>query len=312
MSRKITENKLTLLEELVWLRSKINFDYIFKKNNFSNDDIKRYYKKNKYLLYRIAAGDKNGNMHIGISDDGIVKKNEKYQTYHVSKLDEIIKTNNYSQVLELGCGQGANMAYLAKKNKNVSFKGIDLYPSLDKKNKKYNITLFEGDYHNLEKIQDNSIDLVYAIETMCYSMDKNQIFKEVNRVLKKDGLFIIFDAYLAKERNKLSEIEMIGAKLVENGYYLNEFEYIGNLTKYIKENNFEIIREENMKKKVINHLLDYQNRIKKYMKFGVLFKLTSKLVSKEVLGNIVPIYFMYNTVNMDLSVYYYHILKKIK
>lgn len=309
MGSEITKDKQTLLKELVYLRSKINFDYSFENNNFHNDDIKRYYKKTKYILYRFA-GSRDGYMHIGISDDGICKKGKNYQTYHVDKLDKIIKENKCRQVLELGCGQGANMAYLAKRNKNVSFKGIDLYPSLDRKNKKYDITLFEGDYHNLEKIEDNSVDLIYAIETMCYSSNKNQIFKEVNRVLKKDGLFIIFDAYLAKERNKLSEIEMIGAKLVESGYYLNEFEYIGNLTKYINENNFKVIKEENMKEKTINHLLNYQNRIKKYIKFGSLFKFACKLVPKEVLGNIVPIYFMYNTIDMDLSVYYYHILRK--
>lgn len=54
-------------------------------------------------------------MHIGISDDGICKNDKNYQTYHVMKIDEIIKQNNFKNILELGCGQGANMAYLAKK-----------------------------------------------------------------------------------------------------------------------------------------------------------------------------------------------------
>lgn len=302
--------KVKLIRDLVWLRSKVNFDFIYDKKSFSNEDVIRYYKKTKYLLYRLA-GSKNGEMHIDISDDGIHKKGIKYQEYHEEKLSEILKNNpNIKNVLELGCGQGANMAYLAKRHPKVKFLGIDLFPSLDRKNRKLDISLIKGDYHDLSMIEDNSIDMVYALETLCYSQNKNQIFKEVNRVLKPNGLFIIYDAYLNKKRNELSEIEEIGAKLVERGYYLNEFEYIGNIDKYIQDNHFKIVKEENMKGKVINHLKFYQTRIQKYLKFGPLFTLFCKIIPKEVLGNIVPVYFMANTVEMDLSVYMCHILIK--
>ena len=309
MKNNIDNYKIKLIKDLVWLRSKVNFDFIFEQDKFSHDDIKRYYKKTKYLLYRIP-GSKDGYMHIGISDDGICEKGKTYQTYQLNKIDEIIKSNNFKNVLELGSGQGANMAYLAKRNPNIKFTGIDLYPSLDKKNRKYNINLISGDYHNLESIESNSVDIVYAVETLCYSTNKNQIFKEVSRVLKKDGIFIIYDAYLAKMREELSEIESIGASLVENGYYLDEFEYIGNIDKYINNNSFEVLAAENMKNKIINHLYEYQHKIEKCFKFGLLFKLACKMVPKEVLGNIVPIYFMADTVDLDLSVYYFHMLKK--
>lgn len=302
--------KKKIIKDLIWLRSKINFDFIYEKDAFSNEDVIRYYKKTKYLLYRLA-GSKNGEMHIDISDDGIHKNGVKYQEYHEEKLSEILKDNSkIKNVLELGCGQGANMAYLAKRHPNVKFTGIDLYPSLDKKNKKYDITLIQGDYHDLSMIENNSIDMVYALETLCYSQNKNQIFKEVNRVLKPNGLFIIYDAYLNKKRSELSEIEEIGARLVENGYYLNEFEYVGNINQYITNNDFEIVKSENMKNKVINHLRHYQTRIQRYFNFGPLFTLFCKILPKEVLGNIVPVYFMADTIEMDLSVYMNHILKK--
>lgn len=302
--------KEKLIQDLIWLRSKINFDFIFESNSFENEDVIRYYKKTKYLLYRLA-GSKNGEMHIDISDDGIHRKGVKYQEYHEEKLSEILKNNsNIKNVLELGCGQGANMAYLAKRHPKVKFLGIDLLPSLDKKNRKLDISLIQGDYHDLSMIEDNFIDMVYALETLCYSQNKNQIFKEVNRVLKPNGLFIIYDAYLNKKRNELSEIEEIGAQLVEKGYYLNEFEYIGNIDKYIKNNNFEILKAENMKNKVINHLKYCQTRIKKLFKFGPLFTLFCKMLPKEVVGNIVPVYFMANTIEMDLSVYMCHVLIK--
>lgn len=191
-SGRIEKEKTKLLKDLIWLRSKINFDFLFEQDIYSNDDVKRYYKKTKYLLYRLNS--KEGYMHIGISEDGECEKNKHNhnQTYQTDKVNEFIKRANAKHILELGCGQGANMAYLAKQNKNAFFTGIDLYPSLDKKNRKYNISLIEGDYHCLDKIRDNSADLVYAIETLYYSTNKNQIFKEVNRVIKKRWFIYYF------------------------------------------------------------------------------------------------------------------------
>lgn len=51
---RMEEKKIKLLKDLAWLRNKFNFDFIFEQNNFSNKDIKRYYKKTKYLLYRMV------------------------------------------------------------------------------------------------------------------------------------------------------------------------------------------------------------------------------------------------------------------
>ena len=65
-----------------------------------------------------------------------------------------------------------------------------------------------------------------------------------------------------------------------------------------------------MKDKVINHLKHYQIRIHKYFNFGPLFKLFCEMLPKEVLGNIVPVYFMADTIEMDLFVYVNHILRK--
>ena len=48
---------------------------------------------------------------------------------------------------------------------------MDLYPSIDKSLE--NITLLQGDYHDLSKMENHSMDLVYGIETLCYSINKD-------------------------------------------------------------------------------------------------------------------------------------------
>jgi ubiquinone/menaquinone biosynthesis C-methylase UbiE len=301
-----------LFKKLWFLRGNFNFDFLFDKDCFSKSDLRDYYIKNKYLLYRWASGSKDGFMHMGLSDNGKREKGKHYQTYQVEKIDEIIKENNFKNVLELGCGQGANACYLASRNKDVKFFALDLYINIEKKKRLNNISYLEGDYHDLSQFKDNSMDLIYGIETVCYSTDKDKIFKEVNRVLKKDGLFILFDGYLNKEKKDMSYVELTICKLVENGFYMDEFEHIGNIQKYIDNNNFEILKEENMKEKLINHLYNYQEKINHAIKHKVLFRLGAKLVPNVVLGNLLPIYFMADTIDFNLSVYYYHILRKIR
>ena len=301
------KEKIELVKKLFKLREYANFDFLLEKNNFEDNEIIDYYKKTKHLIYRFQ-GSKEGFMHIGISYDGKYKKGNRYEFNQAKNIDKYIKETNAKNILELGSGQGSNLLFLSKLNKDRNFMGLDLYPSIDKKQK--NVELKQANYHDLSFLEDNSVDLIYAIETLCYSTDKETIFKEVKRVLKKDGLFIIYDGYLGKPRNKLSEIEFLGANLVENGFCLTEFEYIGNIDNYIKKFNFNIIEKTNMKENVLPHMINARKRIDTFMKFGFLFKIALKLIPKKVMANMIPVYFMEYTINTGLSKYYLHILKK--
>lgn len=305
----IQNHEKELIKGILKLSRYAKFDYLLDKNTFSTRDVKRYYKKTKYLLYRLAAKS-IGYMHIGLSDDGKYHKDGMlFQLKHIQKL---ICDTHAKTVLELGSGQGSNLGYLSKRVKDVDFTGLDLYPSLDRKNRRENVKIIQGDYHELKEIPSNSVDLVYAIETLCYSTNKSQIFKEVNRVLKKDGLFIIFDAYMAKPRNKLSQIENLCATLIENGYYLDEFEYIENIEKYAKGNRLEVVEARCLNKESLPSLESYKKKIDKLCKFGFLFRVACSIVPKEVAGNIVPIYFMEDAIKMELAVYYKHVFRKVK
>lgn len=296
-----------LQKDLDVLNSVYDFSFLHSVS-MSNKNIVSYYRKNKYLFYRVMAKSKSGMMHMGLSDDGKCLKNQFYGDYQVKFIDNYIKENSCKKVLEIGSGQGANLFYLAKRNKDCTFYGMDLYPSIDKRLE--NVTLLEGDYHDLSSIPNNSIDLVYAIETLCYSTNKNQIFKEISRVLKKGGLFILFDGYANKKRETLSPIEKEVTLLTERGWVLDCFESIHALDNYIKENGFEALIKENMKDKLQAHVDSYKERLDSVFKHKMFCRFAFLFVSKEVLGNLVPVYLLSNGIRYDFFVYYLHVLKK--
>lgn len=296
-----------LQNDLDILNSVYDFSFLHSVS-MSNKNIISYYRKNKYLFYRIMAKSKSGMMHMGLSDDGKCLKNQFYGNYQVKFIDNYIKENSCKKVLEIGSGQGANLLYLAKQNRDCTFYGMDLYPSIDKRLE--NVTLLEGDYHDLSSIPDHSIDLVYAIETLCYSTNKNRVFKEVNRVLKKGGLFILFDGYANKKRETLTPLEKEVTLLTEKGWVLDCFESIHALDNYIKENGFEMLIKENMKDKLQAHVDSYKERLDSVFKHKMFCHFAFLFVPKEVLGNLVPVYLLSNGIRYDFFVYYLHVLRK--
>jgi ubiquinone/menaquinone biosynthesis C-methylase UbiE len=101
-------------------------------------------------------------------------------------------------ILEVGCGNGTQSVYLARHMKPASMIGIDLIPE--------NIELANGqeiidlpvtfrvdDAQNLDTVSDDYIDILFCIESAFHYPDKEKFLKQVQRVLKQGGKFIIAD-----------------------------------------------------------------------------------------------------------------------
>ena len=104
--------------------------------------------------------------------------------------------NDYT-VLDLGCGGGANIEYFLTKAKKVY--GIDHSETSVKMSSEINKEAIESgrceillkDVNSLP-FEDESIDIVTAFETIYFWNDIEECFKEIYRVLKKGGQFLIF------------------------------------------------------------------------------------------------------------------------
>ena len=103
-----------------------------------------------------------------------------------------------AKVLDCGCGGGANMKRLLKKYPQGIVKGIDYSPVSVEKAKKVNedanlngrCVILQGNVADLI-FAANQFDLVTAFETIYFWPDLLQSFREVHRVLKPDGMFLI-------------------------------------------------------------------------------------------------------------------------
>ena len=103
-----------------------------------------------------------------------------------------------AKVLDCGCGGGANIKRLLKKCPEGIVKGIDYSPVSVEKSKKVNeaaiaegrCTVLQGSVADMIFAGD-WFDAVTAFETVYFWPDLPQCFREVYRVLKPGGTFLI-------------------------------------------------------------------------------------------------------------------------
>jgi len=106
-------------------------------------------------------------------------------------LSEIVKTN---EVLEVGCGRGFYLKALKEINSKIKITGIDLNQKYLKIAKKYvdnkDVKIIKGDVTNL-KFNNESFDGIIASEILEHIKNDKKALKEINRVLKPNGLVMI-------------------------------------------------------------------------------------------------------------------------
>lgn len=99
----------------------------------------------------------------------------------------LIADKIFGDVLEIGCGEGYGLDFIAKNANSLTV--IDKSKSvLDKiKNKHPKINILHQKIPPLSNLKDNSFDIVISFQVIEHIKDANLFIKEIHRVLKPNG-----------------------------------------------------------------------------------------------------------------------------
>ena len=273
-----------------------------------NPHIVNYFEKTK-MMYRLAhswAGYK----HFGISYDGKHKRKDFKEQERI--IERYIRDSDAKNVLELAYGSGVNIASLAQRNPNVTFDGIDLsLKPLKRYAKIPNVHFQFGDYHDLSALEDDVYDVVFIIEALCYSTNKLQVLREVKKKLKRDGLFIIIDAYRRDRATPLSQSEDIMIRLIEKGVALEMFEYVGDVESYMREE-YSIVAAEDFTENILPSTINLERKSRAYFAHPMFAKIVNKILPYDVVKNFIVIYLVPTSIRRQIGCYYVHVLKNDK
>lgn len=278
----------------------------------TKDYIARYYRINQ-IPYSIFH-TRTDLMYMGISRDGLYKEDDLLEAART--INKYIISEQVSSVLELATGRGATSFWLAVQNPKVSFHGIDISEgqlayARKRANQVKNYFPIKGDYHNLSYYPDHTFDIVFEIEALCYSTDKDRVLCEVKRVLKQNGLFILFDGY----RKKLEQnpTEQITSRLVEKGMALERFEQYEDFKSSALNADFSLESEEDVSGYILPTMARFERLAKKFFSFPkIILRFLKFVLPKEFLYNTISGYLGADLVRSGVFGYMITILRKRK
>ena len=137
----------------------IDLEKLIKGEKNSLAQIRNYFRVSHWAYKLFHSQD--GFMHFRISKNGVFTNEDIYHLPDV--IADYIKDGD--TVLELGCGQGANIMYLAYGFPKSHFVGVDLIP-LKKNKMPQNVTIYEQDYSSIPQLTDNSVMPLRLLSTI--------------------------------------------------------------------------------------------------------------------------------------------------
>ncbi|MGB8310240.1 MAG: class I SAM-dependent methyltransferase [Halobacteriota archaeon] len=266
-----------------------------------------YYVSGKFGLKLYSA---EGFYHYGISYDGRYKKEDFKEQARI--VEKHVRDSDSKNVLELACGMGGNMAVLARRNPHVMFDGVDLaLKPLKRFTKTPNVDFQLGDYHDLSAFKDSAYDIVFVIEALCYSTNKLQVLREVKKKLKRDGLFIVIDAYRRDRATPLSPSEKTMQKLIEMSWSLDKFEYVKDVEGYMREE-YSIAVAKDFSQCVLPSATKIARKFRYYFAHPMFARVVNKLLPFDVAKGFIAAYLYPTSSRRQIACYYIHVLKNDK
>lgn len=246
--------------------------------------IQDYYRLTRHAYSRYH--DPGNAVHMGLSEGSEFHPDDlKAQAAFVeSRMPE-----GTQAVLEIATGRGMNTIWLARRHPDVRFHGIDLteaqleYARQDGADLE-NVATSRGDFHDLSEFHDDRFDVVFVVEALCHSEDKARVAKEVARVLRPGGRFVVVDGYRGRPVDKGSDAENRALQLLARGMAVAKFETYQDVCDHLVGSGLAIVEEQDRSSQLKPSLDRCARLADKYMKRPIAAWIMRRLLPRQLIN----------------------------
>lgn len=282
----------------------LNLDKYIQGEKNSLSQIRSYFKINDWAYRHFHSQD--GFMHFRISTNGFFTDEDVY--YQPDTVSQYIKPGDV--VMELGFGQGANLLYLAHCHPDARFIGVDLSPLKKNTIIPGNVTTYQQDYSSLSQFADNSVDVMYAFETVVHNTDKEKIYREVCRVLKPNGVIIVFDYALSAKFESYDAKIQKAIALISKGGAAAMIESLEELNGHYANCGLTLEKSVDHTREVLPDLKRLERKAAKILERPLVARLMFWLLPEQFVTNIILGYLGYDSGNAGIGTYHEWIVRK--
>ncbi len=221
---------------------------------FDTEQIRRYYDRNTPSFVALGQGGSVGAIHRAVWGPGTTTREQAFHfvedriadvVRRVAERSTIEPTGSLAEpphVVDLGCGVGASLCYLAELLP-ITGTGITLSPiqvgvardRIESAGLSDRVVCIEGDYGNLPDDM-KAADVAYAIESFVHGPDPARFFGEAARIVRPGGALVICDDVRrgGNSRNAQRAIQRF-----EHGWHINSLLEADDLRSLAGEGGFE-------------------------------------------------------------------------
>jgi len=164
-------------------------------------DVKKYYERNTKNFQR--HGQSGLSIHRAVWGPGVTTRNSAVHFVEDLILAELRYFEPNPKVLDMGCGVGASLLYIAKRLAIVG-EGVTISPlqasqaaELFESARMHTLRCRSGNFLALPS-DIHDVDLAFSIEAFVHSPDAEGYFSQAARVVRPGGKLIICDDFLSQ------------------------------------------------------------------------------------------------------------------
>jgi SAM-dependent methyltransferase len=221
---------------------------------FDIEQIRRYYDRNTSSFVALGQGGSVGAIHRAVWGPGTTTREQAFHFVEDRIADVLHRVAERStiepagavagppHVVDLGCGVGASLCYLARLLP-ITGTGVTLSPiqvraareRIESTGLSDRVTCIEGDFGNLPTGM-KAADVAYAIESFVHAPDPARFFAEAARLVRPGGALVICDDVRRRGNSRKAERAM---HRFRRGWHVNSLLEAGELRSLAGEGGFE-------------------------------------------------------------------------
>ena len=213
---------------------------------FSAADIRRYYDRNTAAFVALGQGGSVGAIHRAVWGQGVRGREEAFRYVEdqlVERLRRLPLDIDCPHVVDLGCGVGASLCYLAERLPSIRGTGITLSPvqarfaqeRIQHAGLGDRVTCLEGDYVDVPT-RVGPADLAYAIESFVHGPDPARFFAQCRRLIPTGGVLVICDDFKRPTHGKAARRAI---EQFKRGWHINTLLDRRQLQTFAREAGFQ-------------------------------------------------------------------------